>query len=83
MSKIIELTDEQADSIVVETLKETYEIMYSDMVKITKMNPIPKHRQEDLHDQRKMRKHIRKVLSFFMVKEEYEEWLKDTGTIND
>lgn len=75
----IEINQEQIDKIIVEELQESYRIMSNDMITISAMKKIPPHRQEDYDDQKKTRKAMKKVLSYYMVKEDFEDWVKDNG----
>lgn len=79
----IKLNYDQVTDIIVEELQESYRIMTDDMITIAAMKKAPKHRKEDFEDQKKMRKAVKQVLSYYMVKEDFDAWVKKTGVVND
>ena len=79
----IKLNYDQVTDIIVKDLQESYRIMTDDMIRIGTMMTPPKHRKEDFEDQKKMRKAIKEVLSYYMIKEDFDAWVKKTGVVND
>ena len=79
----IKLNYDQVTNIIVKDLQESYRIMTDDMIKIAATKEFPQHRQEEFDDQKKMRKAIKEVLSYYMIKKDFDAWVKKTGVVND
>lgn len=65
----------------VKELQDSYRNMQDDMISISMMKNKTKNRQEDFDDQRGMKKHIVEVLSYYMIKEDFDRWIKQNGII--
>lgn len=72
----IKISSDTADSLVVDILRNTYEGLTEDNVTLSSKASLSSYEEKDLKYNAEMLLHLEKVLSYFSVQTEHNEWLK-------
>lgn len=72
MTMMIEIQQEMVDDIIKQELTASYDYMVSENKAIKELKSIPPYKKEDFEYNKKMIKHLRKVLHYYMTPEEKE-----------
>lgn len=75
----IELSNEQTESIIQEILKDDFESMSFDIARLSRRKDLADFELQDLEDFKSIRKAMKRLLRYYMVSKEANEFIDDVN----